>query len=166
MPIQIDDTDVDDRALEALLKRVYVDAGFTDAAVAEQMFAADAVRARGTLLTVTAPAMNALIGMVIVVSPGSPAHRIAGPGEAEMHLLAVSPEHRNTGAGRQLVDAAVQVARSKGLANMVLWTQTTMLDAQRLYLRAGFSRSPQRDFERAGRAFLVYEMALAQGLPR
>jgi ribosomal protein S18 acetylase RimI-like enzyme len=98
--------------------------------------------------------------MVIVVTPDSPARKIAAQDEAEMHLLAVAPEHRSAGVGRALVEAAVQSARSKGFGKMVLWTQPTMKDAHRLYERAGFTRAPARDFENAGRSFWVFERIL------
>jgi ribosomal protein S18 acetylase RimI-like enzyme len=145
--------------VEALLRRVYVDAGFTDPKIAVTAFAAEAVFARGQLL-VTRDAAGSLSGMVIVVTPDSPARKIAAPGEAEMHLLAVAPEHRNAGIGRALVDAAVESARSKGFGRMVLWTQPAMKDAHRLYERAGFTRAPARDFENVGRSFCVFEKTL------
>jgi ribosomal protein S18 acetylase RimI-like enzyme len=145
--------------IEALLRRVYVEAGFTDPKVAATAFTAEAVLGRGQLLVVR-DAAGALSGMVIVVTPDSPARKIAAPDEAEMHLLAVAPERRSAGVGRALVDAAVDAARSKGFGKMVLWTQPTMKEAHRLYARSGFTRAPARDFENAGRSFWVYERAL------
>jgi hypothetical protein len=43
---------------------------------------------------------------------------------------------------------------------MILWTQSSMSSAQRLYERSGFERVPERDFERSGRRFLVFERVL------
>jgi ribosomal protein S18 acetylase RimI-like enzyme len=120
------------------------------------MCAAEAVRARGILLTAI-DAAGSMVGTIIVVPPGAPAVRLAGPNESEMHLLAVSPDHRNAGIGERLVKAAIEQARSLS-QGMVLWTQPSMHGAQRLYVKAGFHRDPARDFQRAGRAFLVYSM--------
>jgi ribosomal protein S18 acetylase RimI-like enzyme len=144
-----------DQELEALLRHVYVDGGFTEPDVARAMFTAEAVRARGRLLCAR-DAAGALIGTVIVVPPESAARRLAAPTEAEMHLLAVDGRCRGQGVGRALVHAAVESAQQAGYRGMVLWTQPTMLAAHRLYEELEFSRSPAEDFERGGRAFRVY----------
>src|ERR1017187_7597634 len=90
---------VGDDELEALIRRVYVDGGFTSQEVAATLFAGAAIRQRGRLLFLRTDAERALVGMVIVVAPDSPARRIASAGEAEMQLLAVSPDRRNAGLG-------------------------------------------------------------------
>ncbi len=146
--------------LEALLRRVYVDGGFTDPKIAATQFAAQAVFERGRLLVTRDGHAGKLTGMVIVVPPDSPARRLAARDEVEMQLLAVSPEHRQGGIGRALVAGAIELARSMGFAKMVLWTQPTMKDAHRLYERFGFARAPARDFEHAARAFWVFEKNL------
>jgi ribosomal protein S18 acetylase RimI-like enzyme len=149
-----------DEEIERLLRRVYVEGGYTPAEVATAAFAAPAVRARGRLIVVRDAG---LVGMLIVVAPGSPAARLAGPDEAEMHLLAVLPEARGRGVGAALVDAAVAAARETGARRMVLWTQPSMAAAQRLYAAAGFARAPERDARIAavtGREFRVYERGL------
>jgi acyl-CoA thioesterase I len=154
-----DSSSVNPAQLELLLHRVYVEGGFTDAKVASTSFAAAAVFERGQLL-VTRDGSAALTGMVIVVTPESRARRIAAEDEVEMHLLAVSAEHRKAGIGRALVDAAVDFARAKRFGKMVLWTQPTMADAHRLYERSGFARASARDFENAGRSYWVFEKKL------
>ena len=149
-----------DDELEALLKFVYVDGGFTAPEVAVTLFAASAVRQRGRLLFAREPATQALLGMIIVVPPSSSARRYPDADKAEMHLLAVAPERRKAGVGRELVRAALAVARADGYRTMVLWTQPTMNAAQRLYESEGFVRALEHDFERGGRTFMVYERAL------
>ena len=151
---------VTDVELESLLQLVYVRGGFTDSELATSLFAANSVRARGELLAVRVPSTNTLIGMVIVVPPDSPARRMAASDEAEMHLLAVAPKHRGRGIGRALVGAAMRTAKAGGYARMVLWTQPSMHSAQRLYLQEGFVRVPDRDWQRAGRDFLVFQARL------
>lgn len=154
---------IEDGALEALLSRVYVEGGFTAPEVAEHAFAPSAVRARGELIVAYAPPAESLAGMVIVVLPDSSARRIASPDEAELHLLAVLPEFRGAGIGSRLIAAAIDVAKQAGLARLVLWTQPSMLAAQRLYLTHGFVRRPERDAALtppAGRSFWVFERSL------
>jgi len=158
--VEVESADgVGDGPIEGLLRRVYVDGGFTDAGVAAALFTAHAVRARGEILVVRG-APDGLRGMVIVVGPNSPARKLAGPNEAEMHLLAVSPDCRGQGVGRALVAAAVARARALGHHRMVLWTQVTMHAAQRLYLSVAFQRRPERDFQAGGRQFLVLDLPL------
>jgi ribosomal protein S18 acetylase RimI-like enzyme len=152
--------DVGDGEIEALLGRVYVDGGFTEPQLAATVFSAAAVRARGEILLARDRAEGAILGMVIVVPPTSPARLLAEGDEAEMHLLAVAPQHRQGGVGRALVAAAMHTARRDGFTRMLLWTQPSMLAAQRLYAEAGFVRVPERDFRRSGREFLFFEAVL------
>src|SRR5262249_4748020 len=142
-----------DTELEELLQRVYVEGGFTDPEVAKSAFAAGAVRARGEILVVRDHPGGDLQGMVIVVLPTSPARRIAEANETERHLLAVSPSYRGRGTGSTLIQGAIDLAKGLGYARMVLWTQPTMVAAQRLYKAAGFVREPHRDFQTVGRQF-------------
>ena len=143
-----------DTELEDLLQRVYVQGGFTNPEAAKSLFAAEAVWARGEILVVRGSSgSEELRGMVIVVAPTSPARRIAGSDESEMHLLAVSPSWRGRGIGGALIEGALNLARRQGYARMVLWTQPTMQGAQRLYEAAGFTRQADRDFVGAGRRF-------------
>ena len=152
---------VENAEIEKLLQCAYVEAGFTDPDQASAMFAARSVRERGDLLIVRDPETTALLGMVVVVPASSPGKRLALPDEAEMQLLAVSPEHQGQGIGRLLVGAATAAASRLGYTKMVLWTQPTMLAAQHLYATSGFVRAPKRDFQRGdGRSFLVFTLEL------
>ncbi|MGC4094845.1 MAG: GNAT family N-acetyltransferase [Polyangiaceae bacterium] len=165
MEIVADPADVSDLELEVLLRRVYVDGGFTDAASAADTLRAPRVRARGELLVARVAEASEPAGMAIVVRPVSPGRRIARADEAELQLLAVSPEYRGRGVGSRLVDAACERARALGCAGLVLWTQPSMQAAQRLYFAHGFVRCAERDSELAapaGRTFLVFTKRLAQ----
>lgn len=149
-----------DDEIEILLRRVYVDAGFTEPCLAASRFTAQAVRQRGTLFLARESVDRSLVGMVIAVPPTSPARRIAAIDEMEMQLLAVAPDRRKSGIGMALVNAAMSFARSGSYKRMILWTQASMHAAQRLYERAAFARAPHRDWKRDDRTFLVYERAL------
>lgn len=149
----------DDGELTRLLTEVYVHGGFTNADVAVSAFAATTVRARGQLFWAKG-STGELLGLVVLVPPTSPARRLASNDEAELHLLAVDPRMRRKGLGSALIETLVETARQRGYRQLVLWTQPTMHSAHRLYSKAGFLASPKEDFERGGRQFQVFRLAL------
>ncbi len=67
-----------------------------------------------------------------------------------MNDLYVKPEHRGTGAGRALIDAAAQVARDRGAAHLEWQTAPDNVTAQRLYDQTGATAS----------TWLTYELAV------
>lgn len=151
----IADSGAADAALEAMLYESYVRGGFTAPEVAVTSLRAAAVRARGTVLVAQDEAGSAL-GTVTVVNADSPARRLASAGECEIHLLCVRPDMRRRGVGLALVQEALARARADGMSGVLLWTQPTMLAAQRLYEACGFRRDPASDFTAGSRSFLVY----------
>ncbi|MFI2375932.1 GNAT family N-acetyltransferase [Streptomyces sp. NPDC018964] len=103
-------------------------------------------------------------GVTFVPGPG-PMADIAGPGEAEIRMLAVARAGRGRGAGEALVRACVDRARAvEGCVRVVLSTQRTMRAAHRIYERLGFTRSPERDWnplpELDDITLLTYELTL------
>jgi ribosomal protein S18 acetylase RimI-like enzyme len=150
----------DDVELKELLVDTFVGAGFADRDVAATSFIPSAVRARGELLYVRPAPGGPLVGVVVFVSSWSPGRRFAGPGEAELHLLAVRAGQRRSGAGRALLEAVIDRARDSRCERVLLWSQPTMLAAHRLYDTLGFRRVPERDFTQRGRAFLFYQLEL------
>ncbi|MFD5147540.1 GNAT family N-acetyltransferase [Streptomyces sp. NPDC058401] len=105
---------------------------------------------------------DTLLGGVTFAPPGSPLCDIAGPGEAEFRMLAVSPAARGRGAGEALVRACVSRARElEGVGHLVLSTTQKMLGAHRIYDRLGFVRTPERDwYPVPGLPLLTYRLEL------
>ncbi|MFD7698986.1 GNAT family N-acetyltransferase [Streptomyces caelestis] len=108
---------------------------------------------------------GAVLGGVTFVPGPGPMADIAGPGEAEIRMLAVARAGRGRGAGEALVRACVDRARNvEGCGRVVLSTQRTMRAAHRLYERLGFTRTPERDWnplpEVDDITLLTYELTL------
>jgi ribosomal protein S18 acetylase RimI-like enzyme len=58
-----------------------------------------------------------------------------------IHDLVVAPSRRGSGAGSQLLDAAVEWLRDRGLPRVMLWTAEQNTGGQRLFSRNGFRRT-------------------------
>ena len=69
--------------------------------------------------------------------------------EADVRAFAVAPGAQGRGVGRQLLAAAIACAAQRGVLQLRLCTQPAMKAAQALYAAAGFTRTPELDFEPA-----------------
>lgn len=152
-PLQVQDQELSD-----LLIQVYVDGGYTSVQEAETLFEAQAVRSRGHLIAARDPSTSTLCGIIILVPAGTPAIKLAKENQAEIHLLAVAPDYRRHGLGRQLVEAAIIHAEQNQFSKIILWTQTSMKAAQILYESLGFVRTGE--MSRNQRQFKIYERSL------
>lgn len=150
-----ENSEITDQELSELLRLIYVAEGYTPEKLAETVFKPVLVRARGTIYFARHKPTGLIAGMVIVVPSDSKACVIAGDNECEMHLLGVKSEFRGAGLGKLLVTAILEHATKMQWSKMLLWTQTDMHSAQRLYQSCGFARTGK--MLRNEINFIIYE---------
>ncbi len=149
-------------AIGALTVRAYVEGGFTrpDSPYVARLRDARS-RAELAELWVGEGEEGAVAGSVTFAPPGSAFNEVAGPEEAEIRMLGVSPEAHGRGLGEALVRHCIGRARALGLTAVVLSTQPAMLAAQRIYAATGFRRTPDLDWAPLpGLPLLTYRLDL------
>ena len=81
-----------------------------------------------------------VIGYVYATDEGYDYMSLRGPAGVLQDIL-VAPEFRRRGVGEQLLQAAMETLKGRGVSQIVLSTAERNADAQRLFARAGFRRT-------------------------
>lgn len=101
--------------------------------------------------TIVAERDGTLLGSVNYYAPGQ-VDSLDGAwpdGWASIRLLGVSPQARGLGIGRALMNECLRRARADGATTMGLHTTKLMDVARAMYVRLGFTRTPEHDFHPA-----------------
>jgi DNA-binding MarR family transcriptional regulator/GNAT superfamily N-acetyltransferase len=87
---------------------------------------------------------------------------------AQLRLLLVEPHARGLGIGSRLVDECIGFARRAGYRRMVLWTQSMLEEAQRIYETKGFEIEGEHEHHSFGHDLIgrFWSLDLQPGVPR
>jgi ribosomal protein S18 acetylase RimI-like enzyme len=98
---------------------------------------ADFVRAgspRGRLWI--AERADRMIGCIAIVA--------AGPDTAQLRWFLIDPSARGRGLGKRLMREALAFCRQAGYRDVILWTESALTAAARLYEAAGFRKTDEK----------------------
>lgn len=138
-PVRLDEQ----AAVGDLLATTYLAEGWAERDYAEHL---RDVAARTTAATVLVAALDGRVVGTVTLAIGGPYAEMGEEGDAVIRMLVTGPAARGSGAGTALVGACLTAAREAGCAAVRLATQDGMDAARRIYERAGFTRTPERDW--------------------
>ncbi|WP_246116058.1 GNAT family N-acetyltransferase [Trebonia kvetii] len=114
------------------------------------------------VVLVAADETGAIAGTVTLETYGPDSELARDETEADVRAFAVSAAAQGRGVGRELLRALIELADKNGVRRLRLCTLPPMKAAQHLYETAGFTRTPDLDWEPApGVALRAYEFAIA-----
>jgi len=80
---------------------------------------------------------------------------------AKLRLLSVEPSARGLGIGERLVDEVIAFGRQAGYRKILLWTQSNLTSARRIYAAKGFRLISEEGHEMFGSNLIAETWALA-----
>jgi ribosomal protein S18 acetylase RimI-like enzyme len=114
------------------------------------------------LILVAASDDNHPVGTITIEWFGPDSELAKDETEADIRAFAVDAGAQGQGVGRALLAAVIEYGVKRGLRRVRLCTQPEMKTAQRLYAAAGFTRTPELDWE-PGPVLQAYELVLPPG---
>jgi ribosomal protein S18 acetylase RimI-like enzyme len=135
-------------AIARITRDAYLAAGYFESADHPYMRQIQDVARRAAHATVwVAEREGRVVGSVTLAVAGEPYADIAQSDELEFRMLVVDPAVQRSGAGKAMVRAIIEHAKSlPGTTGVALTTGMTWESAHGLYRKTGFQRVPERDW--------------------
>lgn len=106
---------------------------------------------------------DTVLGSVTYVDVTTAHHESPFAGDCGFRMLAVDPATQGQGAGRALVQRCIQIAQSRDLYRMAIYSMEWMPTAHGLYGSLGFLRRPDLDVMFPAGAGYAFHLDLREG---